>query len=394
MALSLGSRCLNAAAGRSAVHSHRPARALPRLQPRPRSRQVVPLAALPASLPRPSLPWEDTDAGGGSETFPSAEPDFPSSFPSRAPSKPPSSSPGSSSSSSSNEGGLKPLPRNVEGVADDVTLGNPLQRMERLGTAWFGTIFELDGVCVEYECGDGSRSWQQLAAEEGKPPPPLWALKKSQGMKNEQVVSEVFCWTRNPVETRRLAARREEILAALLGGRKPLVPGGVTQLMDMLQRNQSPLALVSSAPEKRVLPALASAGLEGRFDAVVTADDVYRGSPDPEGYLYAAQRLQRPPMRCVVIGSSNLSIEAAHEVGMKCVALAGRHPVYELSAADLVVRDLSQLSFVNLKRLFAAEETVALRDADGDEIDRELALEEEEESDSGSSYVTTQLMDR
>ena len=52
---------------------------------------------------------------------------------------------------------------------------------------WFGTIFELDGVCVEYECGDGGRSWQALAAEEGKPPPPLWALKKADGMKNEQV---------------------------------------------------------------------------------------------------------------------------------------------------------------------------------------------------------------
>lgn len=36
---------------------------------------------------------------------------------------------------------------------------------------------------------------------------------------------------------------------------------------------------------------------------------------------------------------------------MKCVALAGRQPVYELAAADLVVRDLSQLSFVNLKKL-------------------------------------------
>ena len=47
------------------------------------------------------------------------------------------------------------------------------------------------------------------------------------------------------------------------------------------------------------------------------------------------------------------------QVGMKCVALAGRHPVYELAAADLVVRDLSQLSFVNLKRLFAQEQTVA-----------------------------------
>lgn len=50
---------------------------------------------------------------------------------------------------------------------------------------------------------------------------------------------------------------------------------------------------------------------------------------------------------------------SALQVGMKCVALAGRQPVYELGAADLVVRDLSQLSFVNLKQLFAAEERVA-----------------------------------
>lgn len=63
-----------------------------------------------------------------------------------------------------------------------------------------------------------------------------------------------------------------------------------------------------------MLPALSAAGLDGRFDAVVTADDVARGSPDPEGYLYAAQKMARPPVRCVVIGSSNLSIEAAHEV--------------------------------------------------------------------------------
>ncbi len=56
-----------------------------------------------------------------------------------------------------------------------------------------------------------------------------------------------------------------------------------------LQRNSSPLALVSSAPEQRVLPALEQAGLTARFDAIVTADDVYRGKPDPEGYLYAAQ---------------------------------------------------------------------------------------------------------
>lgn len=53
---------------------------------------------------------------------------------------------------------------------------------------------------------------------------------------------------------------------------------------------------------------------------------------------------------------------------MKCVALAGRQPVYELAAADLVVRDLSQLSFVNLKKLFATEETVSRQVQQGREL--------------------------
>ena len=33
---------------------------------------------------------------------------------------------------------LKPLPKNVENVADDPSLHNPLARLERLGTGWFG----------------------------------------------------------------------------------------------------------------------------------------------------------------------------------------------------------------------------------------------------------------
>ena len=45
---------------------------------------------------------------------------------------------------------------------------------------------------------------------------------------------------------------------------------------------------------------------------------------------------------------------------MAAVVVAGRHPVYELTAADLVVRQLDELSFVNLKQLFRNEELAAL----------------------------------
>lgn len=49
-------------------------------------------------------------------------------------------------------------------------------------------------------------------------------------------------------------------------------------------------------------------------------------------------------------------MEAAREAGMAAVVVAGRTPMYELSAADLIVRQLSELSFVNLKQLFRNEE--------------------------------------
>ena len=66
-------------------------------------------------------------------------------------------------------------------------------------------------------------------------------------------------------------------------------------------------------------------------------------------------------MRCIVIGDSNTSVEAAHELGMKCIIVAGNNPVYNFTSADLVVRDLSQLSFLNLKKLFGEESLVEPR---------------------------------
>ena len=59
---------------------------------------------------------------------------------------------------------------------------------------------------------------------------------------------------------------------------------------------------------------------------------------------------------------------------MKAVAVANRHALYELSAADLVVRQLDELSIVNLKKLFAVEQApaqpeVQLETDDGDEND-------------------------
>ena len=43
---------------------------------------------------------------------------------------------------------------------------------------------------------------------------------------------------------------------------------------------------------------------------------------------------------------------------MRAVVVAGRKPLFEMGAADLVVRGLDELSFINLKQLFSNEEGV------------------------------------
>jgi beta-phosphoglucomutase-like phosphatase (HAD superfamily) len=86
---------------------------------------------------------------------------------------------------------------------------------------------------------------------------------------------------------------------------------------------QVPAAIATSAPEARVGPALKQAGLDSMFAAVITADDVHRGRPDPEAYLYAAQQIGRPPARVVVVGNSN-------QVGCDGSAAIDMHPVLVL----------------------------------------------------------------
>ena len=53
------------------------------------------------------------------------------------------------------------------------------------------------------------------------------------------------------------------------------------------------------------------------------------------------------------------SVEAAKECGMAVVVVAGRKPVYELKAADLVVKDLGELRLINLQQLFRNEDLVS-----------------------------------
>jgi hypothetical protein len=148
---------------------------------------------------------------------------------------------------------------------------------------------------------------------------------------------------------------------------------------------QTPIALASTAPERRVRPALERLDLDRTFAAIVTAED--NGSAELENsYLAASHMLQRPPLRCVVLGDGNRSVEAARELGMKSVVVTGGQPAWEFGAADLVVRNLGALTFANMKNLFSQEDLVE-SSTPWDEINESRQRDEEEGvGRAGSSF--------
>ncbi|CAL5360067.1 unnamed protein product [Camellia sinensis] len=237
-----------------------------------------------------------------------------------------------------------------ENKADNASLHNPLLRQERMGCGWLGAIFEWEGVLIEDNPDLEKQAWLALSQEEGKSPPPAFILRRIEGMKNEQAISEVLCWSRDPAQVRRMASRREEIYQALQGGIYRFRSGS-QEFVNVLMHYKIPMALVSTRPRKTLETAIGDIGIKEVFTVIVAAEDVHRGKPDPEMFVYAAQLLNFIPERCIVFGNSNLTVEAAHDAQMKCVAVASKHPVYELGAADLVVRHLDELSVVDLKNL-------------------------------------------
>jgi beta-phosphoglucomutase family hydrolase len=212
-----------------------------------------------------------------------------------------------------------------------------------------GAIFDWDGVVID-SSSHHEKSWERLAAETGFVLPPDH-FKKGFGMKNTFIIPELLKWAEAPEDVHRLSLRKEELYRELVveHGIAPLP--GVTQWLDELRRYGIPCAIGSSTERRNIDTILNVLGIGHYFSAVVSADDVSHGKPDPEVFLTAAQRIGCDPAYCVVFEDALVGIEAAHRGGMKAVGVATTNPIELLSAADLAVHRLDELSVERLTAL-------------------------------------------
>ncbi|MGC9363863.1 MAG: HAD family hydrolase [Fidelibacterota bacterium] len=83
--------------------------------------------------------------------------------------------------------------------------------------------------------------------------------------------------------------------------------------------------------------------IENHFTRIVTADDVVRSKPFPDPYLKICRMLATDPGSTLVIEDSATGLQAAKAAGTIAVGFAGSARPAELTAADYIVQNYSEI---------------------------------------------------
>ena len=159
------------------------------------------------------------------------------------------------------------------------------------------------------------------------------------GLRNDEILPRWLGPKATREQINRISLEKESLYRKLLreGGVEPL-PGAsewVRRLGDKGWRQ----AIASSAPRANVDVVLDVLGMAACFQAIVSAEDVTAGKPDPQVFLTAAARLNAKPPASIVVEDSPMGIEAARRAGMRSIGVSRNGRL----SADLAVHSLTDL---------------------------------------------------
>ena len=210
-------------------------------------------------------------------------------------------------------------------------------------------LWDLDGTLVD-SAEFHWLSWRDTMAAEGV------SLTYQQfldtfGQKNDRILPGWLGSGADAARIRRVGDAKEAEYRRLASvhGLRPLP--GASSWVRRLHAQGWQQAIASSAPGENVGVMLRALALDGMFEAIVSAEDVTRGKPDPQVFLAAAERLGVPRDRCIVVEDAAVGVQAARSAGMRCIGVS-RAVVLD---ADVAVSSLLELPSDAFDRLVGAD---------------------------------------
>lgn len=126
---------------------------------------------------------------------------------------------------------------------------------------------------------------------------------------------------------------------------------GANEIMATCEDLEIPMALVSASPRILVDAVLGNL-VDHNFRVAISADDVLRVKPDPEGYISASRFLDLDIKECLILEDSLIGIEAAKASGACVIAIPHLVPIQE-SERVRVVSSVKELTAARLKDYYS-----------------------------------------
>jgi beta-phosphoglucomutase len=221
-------------------------------------------------------------------------------------------------------------------------------------------IFDFDGVITDSEILH-FRAFNAVLTKYG------FELTKQEYYKDYLGLSDVDCFKAligegrlhiEESQIRDLGQQKTKVFEQLARTEGRIIEG-VREFLQMLSQSRLPTAICSGALRAEIELILDGAKLRSYFDAVVSAEEVKRGKPDPQGFLLALKKLNQPrvqpisPGQCVVIEDSHWGLQAARAARMRSIAVTNTYEADQLKEADKIVARLSDLTMQDLAQLCA-----------------------------------------
>jgi beta-phosphoglucomutase family hydrolase len=210
-------------------------------------------------------------------------------------------------------------------------------------------IWDMDGTLID----SGEYHWLAWQAQMQREHAPLSYEQfiETFGQRNDTILRGWLGADLTDAEMARISDAKEALYRQILADRGiDLLPGNRAWLTRLREQGWRQ-AIASAAPRANIEAIIYVLDLDGMFDAIVAAEDVQRGKPDPQVFLLAAERLGVAPERAVVIEDAPAGVEGARRAGMHVIGVG---PKYRGLPADYALASLEDLPPDAFDRLIAS----------------------------------------
>lgn len=180
-----------------------------------------------------------------------------------------------------------------------------------------GVISDMDGVILDTE-KLYVRFWCEAANFYGYPMERSHALS-IRSMARPLAIERLKSYFGEDFDYYAVHSKRIELMDKYIEENGIEAKAGAETLLSYLKENGYRVALATATGFERTKKYLGQLGLYKYFDEIVCAAMVEHGKPEPDIYLYAAEKLGLKPQECLALEDSQNGIKSASSAGCKTV---------------------------------------------------------------------------